>query len=59
MLSPVASVQMAMESYQSLPPEGVAEVTMAALSAAGYVIVPKDYLRELITTSATVMGGAR
>lgn len=54
MLNPASCVQKAMLDFQSLPPEGVAEVAIEALFNAGYVIVPKDFLIELLTTNAEI-----
>jgi hypothetical protein len=52
MLTPVTVVQAAMQTYSSLPPEGIAEVALEALAEGGYVVVPTQYLTELIRSNA-------
>lgn len=52
MLTPAVCVQAAVDCYSSLPPEGIAEVALAALAAGGYVVVPQKYLVELVSSNA-------
>lgn len=54
MLTPAVVVQAAMGDCASLPPEGIAEVTLEALASGGYVVVPKQYLMELVSQNATM-----